>query len=163
MKQTKRPLDGVRIIDFTHWVVGPIAGRLLANLGAEVIKVERTDSYDGMRRAAAISSSPNMSGLYNNFNADKLCITLNTRHPEGMAIAEQLIATSDAVVENFSAGVLDSWGLGWERLRQLIWPRRAAQGLSQLRAHSGCRQRSHVHVRTAGPAPSRLGLLLHGR
>ena len=116
------PLAGVRIVDFTQWVVGPWAPRLLAHFGAEVIKVERTDEYEGMRRSSVNPDGtidPNRSGIFSNVNADKLSITLNTRHPEGLKLAERLIGMSDAVVENFSSGVMESWGLGWDRLQQL--------------------------------------------
>ncbi|MSQ61054.1 MAG: CoA transferase [Dehalococcoidia bacterium] len=140
------PLSGVRVVDFTWWVVGPWAPRLLADLGAEVIKVERVDQFDGTRgnsmlgrRARSgrpvIRESPNQSGGFNNLNANKLGATLNMRHPKGLELAERLIAKSDCVVENFSAGVMESWGLGWERMRE-INPRLIYVSLSGW-GHSG--------------------------
>src|SRR5262245_60327747 len=101
-------LRSMRVLDFTRWVVGPWAPRLLAHFGAEVIKLERTDEYEGMRRSPTNPTGevhPDKSGLFNDFNADKLAITLNVRHPEGRRLVEQLMSICDAVVENFSAGV----------------------------------------------------------
>ncbi len=115
-------LKGVRVVDFTWFVVGPWASRFLAHFGAEVIKVERPDAWERSRRSVATVTgkvSPNQSGSFNDFNADKLGITLNVRHPTGLELAERLISKSDVVVENFSAGVMESWGLGWDRLREL--------------------------------------------
>ena len=115
-------LNGVRILDFTQVVVGPIAPRLLAHFGAEVIKIERTDEYESTRRWTVNPAGkvlPNQSGLFNDLNADKLSTTLNARHPEGLKLIERLVTISDAVVENFSADVLESWELGWDRLREL--------------------------------------------
>ena len=115
-------LNGVRIVDFTWHVVGPWAPRLLAHHGAEVIKVERPDQYEATR-SNPINPSPNQgpneSGTFNNTNVDKIAITLDVKHPRGQELIKQLIAKSDVVVENFSAGVLDSWGLGWEVLREI--------------------------------------------
>src|SRR5687767_5405434 len=101
-EQKNGPLKGIRILDFTWYVVGPAAPRLAANLGAEVIKVERVDDFDQMRstdrgmgnrgKEPVPQGSPDVSGLFNNWNTDKLAITLNTRHPEGLQLAEQLIA-----------------------------------------------------------------------
>ncbi len=121
-QQLRQALEGVRIIDFTHWVVGPLAPRLLAHFGAQVIKIERTDAYDGMRQVVftdELPSTPNQGGAFNNMNADKLAITVNTRHPEGLRLVERLIGMGDAVIENFSAGVMESWGLGYERMKEI--------------------------------------------
>ena len=129
-RERKGPLSGVRVLDITWWVVGPLVTRLLADLGAEVIKIERHDQFDGARsdfwpnrrpRAGkpAHPESPNQSGTFSIVNANKKGITLNARHPQGLALLEALIAESDCLVENFSAGVLDRWGLTWERLQEI--------------------------------------------
>lgn len=115
-------LSGVRVVDFTWWVVGPWAPRLLGHYGAEVIKVERPDQFEGMRSNAINPSpdqGPNESGMFNSINADKIAITLDVKNPKGLDLIKRLIATSDVVVENFTAGVLESWGLGWDTLREI--------------------------------------------
>ena len=127
--------------------MGPLASRTLTFFGAEVIKVERTDEYDmsrwptmgvGQRKPDGVPllpDSPDLSGNFNNINADKRAITLNVRHPEGLALVEQLIQTSDAVIENYSASVLEHWGLTFERMRE-INPRIAYVSMSGF-GHSG--------------------------
>src|SRR5262249_9600365 len=127
---SKPPLNGVRILDFTHVRVGPLASRTLTFFSPETIKIERVDDFDMSRtpmmgvgnRAKGVqlpSDSPDISGNFSNINADKMSITVNTRHPEGLKIIEDLIRISDAVIENFSAGVLESWGLTFERMKEL--------------------------------------------
>ncbi len=144
----KGPLSGVRVLDFTWKAVGPWAPRLLTHFGAEVIHVERADSWDDHRytlRRSTIIDGPlneytqNDSGraffggpgtqetagkyyaqpYWSTLTSGKLGISLNTRHPEGLELAEKLVAISDAVVENFSAEVLTNWGLGWDRLHEI--------------------------------------------
>ena len=122
---------GVRVVDFTHVRVGPLASRILTFFGAEVINVERTDEFDmsrwptmgvGQRRKGRVqlpADSPDISGNFNNINADKRSITLNVRYPEGLSLIEQLIRESDAVIENYSASVLENWGLTFERMKEI--------------------------------------------
>ncbi len=122
MSDAQGALSGVRVLDFTWWVVGPWAGRLLAPFGADVIKVERPDEFEGLRRAVIKGTDqvdPEASPHFSTINADKRAIRLNLRDERGLALAKDLIAHSDAVVENFSAGVMDRWGLGWEELRRI--------------------------------------------
>ena len=115
-------LDGVRVIDFTWVVAGPQCTQILADFGAEVIRVEWPQRPDGARFRLvaddADRTSQDQSGFWNNLNRNKRSITLNMRHPDAPAIALELIAKSDVVVENFAAGVLESWGLPWKRLQE---------------------------------------------
>jgi crotonobetainyl-CoA:carnitine CoA-transferase CaiB-like acyl-CoA transferase len=115
-------LDGVRVVDFTWVIAGPQCTQILADFGAEVIRVEWPHHPDGMRfRLQADDTDPasfEQSGFWNNLNRNKRSITLNMRHPHAPEIALKLIGQSDVVVENFSPGVLESWGLSWERMRQ---------------------------------------------
>jgi crotonobetainyl-CoA:carnitine CoA-transferase CaiB-like acyl-CoA transferase len=115
-------LDGVRVVDFTWVIAGPQCTQVLADFGAEVIRVEWPHHPDAARFRSladdADQSSPDLSGFWNNLNRNKRSITLNMRHPEGPSIALDLIAKSDVVVENFSPGVLKSWGLPWERMQE---------------------------------------------
>jgi crotonobetainyl-CoA:carnitine CoA-transferase CaiB-like acyl-CoA transferase len=131
----KMPLSGVRIFDFSWFLASAGGTRFLSALGAEVIKVEWKDSPDtrmaamapvGGRAARAAATAPlpgvtdpSMGGQFNNKNAGKRGISLNVRHPEGLAIAKRLIAMSDIVAEGFSPGVLDRWGLGYDELRRI--------------------------------------------
>jgi crotonobetainyl-CoA:carnitine CoA-transferase CaiB-like acyl-CoA transferase len=113
-------LDGVRVLDFTWVISGPQCSQILADFGAEVIKVEWTHHLDGLRyRVQPPGSDPasiEHSGLWNNLNRNKRSITLNMRHPDGVDLALRLIEHCDVVLENFSPGVLESWGLSWEAM-----------------------------------------------
>lgn len=114
------PLSGVRVVDFSWIVAGPQATRLLADFGADVIRIEyegRLDSIRiGMTSPPAAPESPNGSGFFNNLNRNKRSITLNLNHPRGLELLERLIAVSDVVVENFSARVLETKGLPYARM-----------------------------------------------
>jgi crotonobetainyl-CoA:carnitine CoA-transferase CaiB-like acyl-CoA transferase len=119
--QKPLPLDGVRICDFSWIVAGPQATRIFADLGAEVVKVENESHLDSIRLALRDpqAGSYNQSGFHNNFHRNKLGITANLYHPEGREVVEKLIATSDIVVENFSAGAFARMGFSYERLVEL--------------------------------------------
>ena len=105
-----RALDGMRIIDFTWVVAGPVATRILADHGAEVIKIERRDALDfGSRRG----------GLTGNLNRGKQSVVLNMNDARGVEIAKALVATADVVIDNFSARVMRNWGLDYDGLRRI--------------------------------------------
>ena len=109
-KQNRRALDGVRILDFTWVVAGPVATRILADQGAEVIKIERRDSLDlGSRRG----------GFTGNLFRGKQSTVINMSDPRGREIAQQLVKVSDVVIDNFSARVMRNWGMDYESLRQI--------------------------------------------
>ncbi|MGI8550255.1 MAG: CaiB/BaiF CoA transferase family protein, partial [Dehalococcoidia bacterium] len=114
------PLGGVRVVDFSWIVAGPQATRLLADYGAEVIRIEyegRLDSIRiGMTSPPADPASPNGSGFFNNLNRNKRSVTLNLNHPRGIELLKQLIAVSDVVVENFSSRVMEQKGLSYETM-----------------------------------------------
>lgn len=119
---TTLPLSGIRVCDFTWIIAGPTATRSLADFGAEVIRVEHGQAVDAIRMGRPIlgdAPTLNNSGFFQYFNRNKKSVTLNARHPDGMEILRQLIAASDVVIENFSDGVLDSWGLGYEELKAI--------------------------------------------
>ncbi len=116
------PLEGIRVCDFTWIIAGPTATRSLADFGAEVIRVEHGQAVDAIRLGRPIlgdTPTLNNSGFFNYFNRNKKSVLLNARHPDGMDILRRLIAASDVVIENFSDGVLDSWGLGYDELRAI--------------------------------------------
>jgi crotonobetainyl-CoA:carnitine CoA-transferase CaiB-like acyl-CoA transferase len=116
------PLAGVRVCDFSWIVAGPQATRILADMGAEVVKVENESYLDSMRLGLQTDPehpSVNGSGFHSNFNRNKLSITANLHHPKGREAVERLVAKSDVVIENFSAGAFERMGLGWDRLREI--------------------------------------------
>jgi len=108
MAQT--PLKGIRVVEFAHMVMGPTCGLVLADLGAEVIKVEPLEG-DNTRRLQGAGA-----GFYPIFNRNKKSIALDLKSPEGMEIVLKLIDGADAVTENFRPGALDKLGLGYADL-----------------------------------------------
>ncbi|MEZ5665088.1 MAG: CaiB/BaiF CoA-transferase family protein [Burkholderiaceae bacterium] len=106
------PLAGIRVVEFTHMVMGPTCGMLLADLGAEVIKVE-PPSGDRTRHLLGVGA-----GFYPMFNRNKKSLVLDLQTAEGLEAAHRLIATADVVSENFKAGTMRKLGLDWESLRQ---------------------------------------------
>ncbi len=120
--EQRQPLSGVRVVDLTWIVAGPQCTRILGDLGAEVIKVEYAESSDYIRRAPPFADDqpgPNRSGFFNNLNRNKLGVTLNVGHPDGMALLKQLISVSDVLIENFSSRILARWGLDYEEQKKL--------------------------------------------
>ena len=115
------PLEGVRIVDFTHVIAGPCLTQLLACLGAEVIKIESERRPDMFRRSGFGSMPPGStdSRSFNELNRSKRSLAVDLTKPEGIELVRRLVAVSDAVVENFSPGVLGRWGLDYEGLRAI--------------------------------------------
>jgi benzylsuccinate CoA-transferase BbsF subunit len=102
------PLDGVRILDFTWVVAGPVATRILGDHGAQVVKVERKNPPPlGNRKI----------GLQCDLHRSKLSVALNMQHPRGIELARRLAAMSDIVMDNFSARVMRTWGMDYESLK----------------------------------------------
>ncbi len=110
------PLAGVRVADFSRVLAGPFCTRILADLGAEVVKIEPPDG-DLSRRLGARRGG--MSGYYMQQNCGKLNVSIDLRAAEGADIARRLVERSDILVENFRPGVMESLGLGHQRLREL--------------------------------------------
>ncbi|PRZ40854.1 crotonobetainyl-CoA:carnitine CoA-transferase CaiB-like acyl-CoA transferase [Antricoccus suffuscus] len=128
MSPDKLPLTGVRIMDMTHVWSGPMATRVLAGLGAEVIKLEspnKPDALRGNKTDVALrypnltpgEDSINRNAWYNTQNVDKKGVVVDLKTAEGMDIARQLVATSDVVIANYRPGVLDRMGLGFDELK----------------------------------------------
>ncbi len=112
------PLEGVRVVDMTAWWAGPSATQMLALLGADVIHLESTHRPDGMRMVGGMLAGRypewwEASHFFLGTNTNKRGITLDLRHPRGLELARELIARSDALVENMSPRVLDQFGLTW--------------------------------------------------
>ena len=111
------PLRGMRVVDFTWIHAGPSGTRILADQGAEVIKIE--SSFALSIAGGPFPRTPRGLGSRHNWNANKLSLALNMKTTEGTAIARRLVAVSDVVAENFSVRVLSGWGFGYENLLQI--------------------------------------------
>lgn len=114
------PLKGIRILDWTIWQQGPVATKMLADLGAEVIKLEQREQGDPGRAVAAIGGAGTERGGRNFYfeanNRHKKSITLDLKKPEAREIVYKLTAKSDVLVQNFRKGVADRLGLGYKEL-----------------------------------------------
>ena len=116
---TGGPLEGTRVLDFGWTWAAPYCGMILTDLGADVIKVETSRRLDMLRFSGACADGVHdseRSGWYSATNRGKRSITIDMKHPEGRRLVIDLVAISDAAIENFSPGVLDRLGLGWEDL-----------------------------------------------
>jgi crotonobetainyl-CoA:carnitine CoA-transferase CaiB-like acyl-CoA transferase len=103
------PLEGIRVLDFTWVVAGPVASRILADFGVEVIKLERKPGPPGLRQI----------GLQGDLHRNKRSIAVNMATPEGIGLARKLALVSDLVIDNFSARVMRTWGMDFASLSQL--------------------------------------------
>jgi len=130
------PLQGLRIVELAGIGPGPFCGMLLADLGADVVKVESIQRPDGMRFAGSVRNETmwEWNHVFHGANTGKRDVTLNIDSPEGRELILRLIAGADVVAENFSARVLDHWGLGFDALHahnpRLLLLRMPAFGLS---------------------------------
>ncbi|MBI3301889.1 MAG: CoA transferase [Deltaproteobacteria bacterium] len=111
------PLTGIRVIETGVLLAGPFCARLLADFGAEVIKIEPPEEGDPMRTTGQ-ALHDGKSLWWPSIARNKKCITLNLRVPEGQELLRKLIAQADVLVENFRPGTLEGWGLGYDVLRQ---------------------------------------------
>ncbi|MDE3074050.1 MAG: CoA transferase [Chloroflexota bacterium] len=113
------PLAGVRVLDFSHAAAGPYATMYLADMGAEVIKVEKPGRGDGARYMGEPMLGPTDSDYYLSLNRNKKSALIDLSTEAGVDLAKQLAAQSDVVAQNFRPGVMDRLGLGFETLRHL--------------------------------------------
>jgi len=125
------PLHGIRVLDFTTAWAGPMCGRILAFLGAEVVKVESASRPDTWRMHGNVFSAKrfpdgkagerpwNRAALFNSQNHNKLGLSLDIKHPKGIAAMHRLAATADVVIANFTAGTLNRMGVGYETLKKI--------------------------------------------
>jgi len=111
-------LDGVRVVDMTRVVAGPLCAQTLGDLGAEVVKVERRGDGDDLRALGPpfIAGSED-SAYFVTLNRNKRSLSLDFARPEGAAILRRMVAGADVFLENFRPGTLAKYGLGWEALR----------------------------------------------
>ena len=111
------PLQGLRVIDAGTMIAGPLAGCLLADFGADVIKIEHPRYGDPMRQWAPIKNE--VSLWWKVTARNKRLITLDLGHPRGQDIFRQLVGQADILIENFRPGTMEKWGLGYEVLSQI--------------------------------------------
>jgi crotonobetainyl-CoA:carnitine CoA-transferase CaiB-like acyl-CoA transferase len=112
------PLDGVKVLDFTHVYAGPFCTLLLRDLGADVIKVEKVEGGDTVRNDAPHTEGME-SGIFINLNRGKKGVTLNLNSAKGKEIAKSIVKKVDIVVENFSYGTMEKLGLDYEALSKI--------------------------------------------
>lgn len=123
----KRPLEGLRVADFSWFGAGPIAGNTLSTFGAEVVRVESETKIDSLRRVHPFAMNPdgtfkdgyNVSGYFNNFNAGKLSLQLNLNTEKGQEIGYRLIEKCDFFLTNFTPRVIDKWNLRYDQISKI--------------------------------------------
>lgn len=119
IKDAHGPLKGLRVLDLTRVLAGPTCTQMLGDLGAEVIKIERPGAGDDTRGfAPPVMPGTEESAYFIGVNRNKRSVTLDIATKEGQAIAKQLLADTDILVENFKVGALAKYGLGYEQLHE---------------------------------------------
>jgi crotonobetainyl-CoA:carnitine CoA-transferase CaiB-like acyl-CoA transferase len=114
-----QPLSGVRVIDFTQVMLGPSATQVLADYGADVVKIERPGSGDLSRTSVADDADGLDNPVFRSLNRNKRSIALDLRKPDGKAIVYDLVKDADVVVNNFRAGVMERMGFGYDELSKI--------------------------------------------
>ena len=114
MNATNKPLDGLKVVELGTLIAGPFAARIMAEFGAEVIKIESPDGGDPLRKWRKLYEGTSLWWYVQSRN--KKSVTVNLKHPAGREIVLRLVAEADIVIENFRPGVLEKLGLGWEAL-----------------------------------------------
>ena len=135
------PLAGIRVIDFTQVMMGPVCTQMLGDYGADVIKIEKPGTGDLSRTSFPNDPAGLLGPVFCSLNRNKRSIVLDTRSPEGKAAVLKLVETADVVVNNFRAGVMDRLGFGYETLAKLnprlIYASGTGFGLTGPYAHKG--------------------------
>jgi crotonobetainyl-CoA:carnitine CoA-transferase CaiB-like acyl-CoA transferase len=108
------PLSGIRVLELGHTVMGPTCGLVLADMGAEVIKIERVPKGDDTRRLMGFGQ-----GFFPFYNRNKKSLALDLKAPKGLEVLKNLVLQSDVFIENFGPGTVERLGLGYEELSQL--------------------------------------------
>lgn len=117
-KSHNKPLQGVRVIDAGNMVAAPFATVLLADLGADVVKLEHPENGDGQRKLEPITKE-GVPLWWKSIARNKRCVTLNLGKPEGAEIFKELVKTADVVVENYRPGTFERWGIGEDVLEKI--------------------------------------------
>ncbi|MDP6580731.1 MAG: CoA transferase [Vicinamibacterales bacterium] len=124
MSRSTGPLSGIRVADFFWLIAGPATSRILADYGADVIKIESAARVDQIRDGGVWPppdrlTATSRNSVFNDCNTNKRSITLDLNHPEAIEIAKQLVACCDIVTNNFKGDRMERWGLGYEELRRI--------------------------------------------
>jgi len=116
--ENRGPLQGIRVIDFSHQAAGPWCTTLLGDMGADVWKIEKPGRGDAIRHARG--QDPKV-GSYNfwGLNRNKRSVGVDVKHPDGIALIREIVRNADVVIENFRPGVMDRLGIGYDDLRQI--------------------------------------------
>jgi crotonobetainyl-CoA:carnitine CoA-transferase CaiB-like acyl-CoA transferase len=117
--QAPRALDGIRVVDFSHFIAGPFATMILADMGAEVLKIEAPGRGDDLRRYPPVDPRLKHGAPFLWTNRNKRSVAIDLKSPEGVEVARELIRTADVIVENFSTGVMDRFGLSYDDCRKI--------------------------------------------
>lgn len=112
------PLEGIRVLDIATFVAAPFCGTIMAEFGAEVIKIEQPGDGDSLRRFGTMTEAGDTL-VWLSEARNKESVTLDLRTPEGAAVFRELVAKSDVVLENFRPGTLERWGLGYDELAKI--------------------------------------------
>jgi benzylsuccinate CoA-transferase BbsF subunit len=118
----EKVFEDLKIAAFSWAVVGPLSLKFFADYGATVIRVETTLRPCVLRTSAPFANDRpgiNRSGYFAHFSANMMSLSLNMNNPQGMGVAKELISWADVVMENFTPGVMDKWGLGYEELAKI--------------------------------------------
>jgi benzylsuccinate CoA-transferase BbsF subunit len=116
------PLSGIRVTDFTWIGAGSYTTKILADAGADVVKIESSDRIDSLRLAAPYKDGVkgvNRSGYFADRNSSKRSLTLNMKHPRALGLVSRLLVQSDVIANNFTPGVMDRFGLGYDAVREI--------------------------------------------
>lgn len=108
------PLNGIRVLELGHAVMGPTCGLILADMGAEVIKVERAPDGDDTRRLIGFGS-----GFFPFFNRNKKSVTIDLKSEKGKAVLRKLVKSADVLIENFAPGTVDRLGFGYDEVSKI--------------------------------------------
>src|SRR4029077_11504631 len=108
------PLAGIKVLEFSHTVMGPTAGLVFAELSADVVKIEPAPNGDHTRGLGGFAA-----GFFAAFNRNKRSLAINLKRPEGQGAVHRLAATADVVLENYGPGTMERLGCGWEQLSAL--------------------------------------------
>jgi crotonobetainyl-CoA:carnitine CoA-transferase CaiB-like acyl-CoA transferase len=114
-----KALEGIRIVDFTHFIAGPLATMILADMGAEVVKIEAPGRGDDLRRYPPLHPDLAHGAPFLWTNRNKQSVAIDLKSPEGLQVVRELIAKADVVVENFSTGVMERLGLDYDNCRKV--------------------------------------------
>ena len=137
---TDQPLAGVRILDFSQIMMGPVATQLLADHGADVLKIERPGTGDIFRHAL-VDADGTEHPAFGAVNRNKRSLVIDVRAPEGLALIDDLVVSADVVVNNYRPGVMERLGLGYERLAglnpRIIWAQGTGFGTDGVYVRKG--------------------------